>query len=293
MLKFAAALGASVVLMGATPVAHAASSSAAVSGLVFELVSLDGDGATTPLIWGDAGAQLFTSTQSQSYIDWSASGAWSSYFLNTQEPQFVEGTGSILPPLQADSAGAGAQTQAGGLSASYQSPSEGGTASVSASSYGNFTLSARTTLRVSGLLTLGVSGPGADDLGLPLGALGGHDQLLAEGMAFGAVGLGPLSGGGLDAVASSLMEVLDAQTYAQGSNEGLPTDAYDKSLSRSFSLTLTNSSFQAMVGEFSLTTMVQGTQVITTAVPEPSTVCLVLAGVGLTLVGRRQRRVAA
>jgi hypothetical protein len=273
--------------------AQAQSSTAlsSVSGLTFELSDLDtADGIDPTLSWTNPFANAYASAKTGSTLTVMPSGEWFHEFGTTLAPASVNDTSGFLAALQAASGGTVSSVTSSGASVQFTSPADGGSGSGSVSVISGFTLSAMSSLRLSGVFNVSVRGPASTSFQAPAGAAADFATQFSQGQAFATIGLNPVEGGTINTVASAADASVDEQNYTVSTTPGFAAAAYDESiLGRRFSLVLTNDSTGALKGQFFLSAVASGQQI--SSVPEASSFALSAVGLLAMALAARRRQV--
>jgi len=268
---------------------QAASGSATIQSLQFELIDLaPGDGAEASLVWDAATAGADVSSVFGTTLSFGPGGTWTVSFVNIGSDSVFD-PASFLSAATASFAGASASI-GGGTSSQFQTHATGSSDSASAFSYGAFTLSPMSQLRISGSLSVAIDGPAGTEFAVPPGTPAGQAALHAQSSAYVEVGLNPLSGGSSAPSFESM--TLSGENYTQG-NPALTVDAYSQSiLLTPFSFDFVNDSDSTATGEFWTRTAASGLQIVSapSLVPEPQVWLSMCVGLGLWCVLRMRRR---
>ena len=268
--------------------AQATVGSASVSDLRFELVDLDdADGVTPTLVWGTGLSFASASAFAGTFYDQQDGLITAVRFGNGGQRDASEA--APLLDTAASLGGASAGVSATGVSAQFNTAPEGSSADASASTSGEFTLSANTELRITGLTTVSVSGPSATGFRLPVGFSLGAPLRFADATVFLAVGVFPLTGGSINSLASNSDDFLSANNFTDA-NSGPTVDAFNlANANRSFSFSLINDTAASLQGQFFAQAGASGSQIAPPSpVPEGSTAWLMAAGLAGMLIQRRR-----
>jgi hypothetical protein len=283
-------LAVAAALLWQVPAQAQSSALSSVSGLTFELVDLDtADGITPTLSWADPFANAYASAKTGSSLTVLPSGEWFHEFATTLPSSSVDGAGDFLAALQAASGGTVSSVTSSGVSVQINSPAAGGSGSGSVTVASGFTLSAMSSLRVSGVFNLSVQGPASTSFKAPVGAAADFATQFSQGSAFATVGLNPIEGGTINSVASAVDASVDEQNYTVSTMPGFATAAYNESvLGRRFTLVLTNDSNGALKGQVFVSAVASGQQI--SSVPEASSLALSCVGLLTTMALLAWRR---
>jgi len=272
---------------------QAASGSATIQSLQFELIDLaPDDGNAASLVWDAALAGADASSVFGTALNFGPGGTWTVSFANTGFDSVFD-PGSFLSAAMASFAGASAAIGGGGFSSQFQTHASGSSDSASAFSYGSFTLSPMSQLRISGSLSVAIDGPSGTAFAVPPGTPADHAALHAQSFAYVEVGLNPLSGG--SSAGSFESRTLSGENYTLSSNVGLPVDAYSQAILLSpFAFDFVNDADVSATGEFWTRTVASGQQIVSapSLVPESQVWLSMCVGLGLWGVLRMRRQPA-
>jgi hypothetical protein len=263
---------------------HAASGSASIQSLQFQLIDLaPDDGIAASLVWDTALAGADASSVFGTSFTFGPGGTWTVSFVDSGSDSVFD-PANFLAAATASFAGASASIGSGGTSAQFQTHPNGSSDSASAFSYGAFTLSPMAQLRVSGSLSVAIDGPSGTAFAVPPGTPADHAALHAQSFAYVEVGLNPLTGG--PSTGSFESRTLSGENYTQSSNPSLPVDAYSQAILLSpFVFDFVNDTNASATGEFWTRTAASGQQIVSTTSPVPESQVWLSLCVGLGLWG--------
>ncbi len=267
--------------------------SASITGLGFNLVDLDPDDGVTPsLTWSAPSAYVLVTADHETTFVLNPDGTWSTAYAHsggaTAEDYTTPFTALVLPLVAGYGYSQGA-IQADGMAATMLTAANGSSENVTIDVFGEFQLSARTELVVTGVMTANLAGPSSAAFIQPAGTPADFSVFYSQAYVSAYIGL-------LDLATFSEIDArsvtLSGFNYTAPGIAGNSTAAYQQDAGAlPFSLVIANSSGSEMQGALNVRAEASGKQLgnAPAAIPEPATPYLLALGLGAFALLNRSR----